>query len=70
MIFFLSIRLNFSTRILDAQACVAGSKREGGGRREKVPLLFSLLSLPPYPLLLSTLATQDRMHLPPGRGYF
>lgn len=68
MIFFLSIRLNSSTRILDAQACVAGSKREGGERREKVPLLFSLLSLPS--LLLSTLATQDRMHLPQGRGYF
>ena len=41
--------------------CVAGAKREGGGGREKPSLPNPpLFSLPPYPLPVSTPATQAR----------
>ena len=52
-------KLNVTTR--GGVACVAGAKRGGEGGREKPSLPNPpLFSLPPYPLPLSTPATQAR----------
>ena len=41
-------------------ACVAGAKRGGGGGRRKVRKIPLPFSLPPYPLPLSTPASQAK----------
>ena len=52
-------KLNVTTR--EGVTWVAGAKREGGGGREKPSLPNPpLFSLPPYPLPVSTPATQAR----------
>ena len=59
------ITVSKSCQLLDVQkalACVAGAKRggRGGGRKAPSPLPFSLF---PYPLPLSTPATQAKKAL-------